>query len=348
MSRSRRGGSGTATPVVPPSGRDGAGRVRRVRGRPLAPHGGARPEPAAAVLRADAGTGSAPRAPQAGDAPAAWSGGPDLVALYLRDVGREPLLTAAEEVALARRGRSGDPAARRELAVRNLRLVVRIASRFTGRGLDLADLIQAGNLGLLRACEKFDDRAGVRFSTYATWWIRQAVARATVTEGQPIRLPDHLDHAVRQVRRVRWELFQSLGHWPDDAQVASSLHLPASLLRRAAQAPREVVSLDAPLDGGAEAVTGDFVADLAAEPPAEGAARAVLRQQVRMALAALPEREAAVIRLRFGLDGQRDCTLKEIGRRLGISHERARQIEAAALRKLRFAAVQLHLDDHLD
>ena len=120
------------------------------------------------------------------------------------------------------------------------------------------------------------------------------------------------------------------------------------LLRRAAQVPREVVSLDAPLDGGAEAVTGDFVADLAGEPPAEGAARAVLRQQVRMALAALPEREAAVIRLRFGLDGQRDCTLKEIGRRLGISHERARQIEAAALRKLRFSAVQLHLDDHLD
>jgi len=272
------------------------------------------------------------------------------VGLYLRDVGRIDLLSGQEEAALAARSRGGDVEAQHHLVVANLRLVVSVAARYLGRGLDLADLIQAGNLGLLRAAEKYDERVGIRFSTYATWWIRQAAARAITSEGHVIRLPEHLDQAVRQVRRTRWQLMQTLGRWPTDAEAAAALHrvLGAGVLARALQVQRDIVSLDAPVDGTEDLVTADVVADEGAPAPPAVVEGTLLREAVASAVRELPAREAEVIRLRFGLAGCRECTLKEVGRQLGISHERVRQIETAALRKLRYSALRLRLGERLD
>ncbi len=275
---------------------------------------------------------------------------PGVVGLYLQDVGRARLLSPQEEASLAAQVRAGDQEAQRRLVISNLRLVVSVAARYLGRGLELADLIQAGNLGLLRAAEKYDERNGLRFSTYAIWWIRQAVARTITSEAHLIRLPEHLDQAVRQVRRTRWQLMQMLGRWPSSSEVADALQsvLDAGVLSRALRVQREIISLDAPVEGSEDLIIADVVADEGATAPAGAAEGALLREAVHAALQELPVREAEVIRLRFGLAGHRECTLKEVGRHLGISHERVRQIESSALRKLHYAALRLRLREHLD
>lgn len=299
----------------------------------------------------------------------------DSVQHYLQEIGRVALLNAAEEVELAERierGRAAEdrlrspeelaPAlraaltadmssgeeARRHLIQANLRLVVSIAKKYVGRGLSLLDLIQEGNIGLMRAVEKFDYHKGNRFSTYATWWIRQAVTRAIAEQGRTIRLPVHMSESVGQVKRTAERLAQSLERQPTAEEIALALGQPVDRIERVLEAARRPVSLETPVGEDGEHTLGDFLQDDDLATPAEFASRQLLRRDLTVALNHLNERERRIIDLRYGLiDGQRR-TLEEVGRVLGMTRERARQIEAEALRRLRMPDIGLHLRDYLE
>ena len=299
----------------------------------------------------------------------------DSIQHYLQEIGRVPLLTAAEEIELAERMERGAAAerrlassedlspqllqalladvaagqeARRHLIQANLRLVVSIAKKYVGRGLSLLDLIQEGNIGLMRAVEKFDYRKGNRFSTYATWWIRQAVTRAIAEQGRTIRLPVHMSESVGQVKRAADRLAQVLERQPTPEEIATALGQPIERIERVLEASRRPVSLEMPVGEDGEHTLGDFLQDSDLPTPVEAASHQLLRRDLAAALDRLNERERRIIDLRYGLvDGQRR-TLEEVGRVLGMTRERARQIEAEALRRLRAPDVGLHLRDYLE
>ncbi|MGH2994164.1 MAG: sigma-70 family RNA polymerase sigma factor [Solirubrobacterales bacterium] len=259
----------------------------------------------------------------------------DSLRLYLREIGKVPLLTADQEVTLAKRIERGDMAAKMQMIEANLRLVVSIAKAYLGRGLSFLDLIQEGSLGLIRAVEKFDYRKGYKFSTYATWWIRQAVTRAIADKARTIRIPVHMVEKLNRVAHVERQLVQCLGREPEPAEIAAELKWSIREVRdilRVAQLP---VSLEKPIGDEEESELGDFVADEAAESPFESATESLRRKDIQRALDALPERERQVIELRFGLRGHEPLTLEEVGRAFGVTRERIRQIETNTLKKLK-------------
>jgi RNA polymerase primary sigma factor len=258
----------------------------------------------------------------------------DSLRLYLRSIGRVPLLTAAEEVSLAKRIERGDMAAKQQMVEANLRLVVSIAKGYLGRGLTFLDLIQEGSLGLIRAVEKFDYRRGYKFSTYATWWIRQAVTRAIADKGRTIRIPVHMVEKLNKVVHVERQLVQSLGREPSPDEIASELECTVREVRDILRMSHQPISLEKPIGDEEESELGDFVEDETAESPFEMAAESLRRDNVKRALAALPQREREVIEMRFGLTGGRPRTLEEVGRAFNVTRERIRQIENHTLKKL--------------
>jgi len=273
------------------------------------------------------------------DAEQVWDTEPSLddsVRAYLREIGRVPLLTKQQEVDLAQRIEAGDEDARAQLTEANLRLVVSIAKKYMGRGLSLLDLIQEGNLGLMRAVEKFDHRRGFKFSTYATWWIRQSVTRGLADQGRTVRLPVHMVEVVNRMTRVSRDLWAGLGREPSDEEIAEEMGVVPERVAEMRRAAREPISLDKPVgDEDEESLLGDFIEDTASPAPSEEAGRVMLRQSVEELLDTLAPRERRVIQLRFGLVDGHERTLEEIGRRFAMSRERIRQIENVAIRKLR-------------
>ncbi len=259
----------------------------------------------------------------------------DSLRLYLRSIGRVELLTADSEVELARRIERGDTAAKRHMVEANLRLVVSIAKGYLGRGLSFLDLIQEGSLGLIRAVEKFDYRRGYKFSTYATWWIRQAVTRAIADKARTIRIPVHMVEKLNRVAHVERQLVQELGREPEPAEIAANLGITVADVRDIMRVAQMPVSLEKPIGDGEDAELGDLVADESASEPFEAATENLQRQDVQRALDALPERERQVIELRYGLRGHEPLTLEEVGRAFGVTRERIRQIETSTLRKLK-------------
>jgi len=258
----------------------------------------------------------------------------DSLRLYLRSIGRVELLTAAQEVELAKRIERGDMLAKRQMVEANLRLVVSIAKGYLGRGLSFLDLIQEGSLGLIRAVEKFDYRRGYKFSTYATWWIRQAVTRAIADKARTIRIPVHMVEKLNRVAHVERQLVQKLGREPEPAEIAEELRWPVSDVRDIQRVSQLPVSLEKPVGDEDESELGDFVADDAVLEPFEEASEHLQKEGVQKALAALPERERQVIELRYGLNGAEPLTLEEVGRTFGVTRERIRQIENNTLKKL--------------
>jgi RNA polymerase primary sigma factor len=258
----------------------------------------------------------------------------DSLRLYLRSIGRVELLTAAQEVALARRIERGDMDAKRHMIEANLRLVVSIAKSYLGRGLTFLDLIQEGSMGLIRAVEKFDYRRGYKFSTYATWWIRQAVTRAIADKGRTIRIPVHMVEKLNRVVHAERQLVQELGREPIAAEIAAELQITVREVRDVWRMAQQPISLEKPVGEEDDSSLGDFVEDPTAESPFELASEHLRRENLRRALAALPEREREVIELRFGLTGQRPYTLEEVGRAFNVTRERIRQIESHTLKKL--------------
>jgi RNA polymerase primary sigma factor len=258
----------------------------------------------------------------------------DSLRLYLRSIGRVSLLTAEQEVMLARRIERGDMAAKQQMIEANLRLVVSIAKSYLGRGLTFLDLIQEGSMGLIRAVEKFDYRRGYKFSTYATWWIRQAVTRAIADKGRTIRIPVHMVEKLNKVMHVERQLVQQLGREPTPAEIATELGTTVREVRDVLRMAQQPISLEKPIGEEEESELGDFVEDQTAESPFEQAADCLRRENLRRALAALPEREREVIEMRFGLSGERPYTLEEVGRAFNVTRERIRQIENHTLKKL--------------
>ncbi|HEY8466198.1 MAG TPA: sigma-70 family RNA polymerase sigma factor [Solirubrobacterales bacterium] len=259
----------------------------------------------------------------------------DSLRLYLRSIGRVELLTAEQEVELAKRIEKGDMAAKRHMVEANLRLVVSIAKGYLGRGLSFLDLIQEGSLGLIRAVEKFDYRRGYKFSTYATWWIRQAVTRAIADKARTIRIPVHMVEKLNRVTQVERQLVQKLGREPEPAEIAAELEMTVREVRDILRVAQMPVSLEKPVGDEEESELGDFVADDTVEEPFEAATENLQRQDIQKALDALPERERQVIELRYGLRGHEPLTLEEVGRAFGVTRERIRQIENNTLRKLK-------------
>jgi len=258
----------------------------------------------------------------------------DSLRLYLRSIGRVALLTAEQEVALARRIERGDMEAKQRMIEANLRLVVSIAKSYLGRGLTFLDLIQEGSMGLIRAVEKFDYRRGYKFSTYATWWIRQAVTRAIADKGRTIRIPVHMVEKLNKVVHVERQLVQQLGREPTSEEIAAELETNVREVRDVLRMAQQPVSLEKPIGEEEESELGDFVEDQTAESPFELASERLRRENLRRALAALPEREREVIEMRFGLTGERPYTLEEVGRAFNVTRERIRQIENHTLKKL--------------
>jgi RNA polymerase primary sigma factor len=258
----------------------------------------------------------------------------DSLRLYLRSIGRVQLLTAEREVMLARRIEKGDLVAKQEMVEANLRLVVSIAKGYLGRGLSFLDLIQEGSLGLIRAVEKFDYRRGYKFSTYATWWIRQAVTRAIADKGRTIRIPVHMVERLNKVVHVERQLVQELGREPSPEEIAAEMDCPAREVRDILRMSQQPVSLEKPVGEEEESELGDFVEDEGAISPFEHASETLRRENVRRALDALPAREREVIQMRFGLTGRRPCTLEEVGQAFQVTRERIRQIENHTLKKL--------------
>jgi RNA polymerase primary sigma factor len=256
------------------------------------------------------------------------------VRLYLREISTVPLLTAKEEVALAQRAERGDADAKRRLTEANLRLVVSIARKYGGRGLPLLDLIQEGNRGLLRAVQKFDWRRGYRFSTYATWWIRQAMIRALADQSRAIRIPVSAGEAVSKLFRISHTLSQQLGRAPTHQEIAQAMGVSGARVRQLLELPKQVASLDTPVGEEEETYLGSLIANHAVPPPGDAIVSSVLRDQVKNLLTALTRRERKVVQLRFGLNGERPHTLAEVGRTFKVTRERIRQIEKEALRKL--------------
>ena len=259
----------------------------------------------------------------------------DPVRMYLREIGRVPLLTAAEEVSLAKRIERSDMGAKQALIEANLRLVVSVAKKYVGRGMSLLDLIQEGNMGLIRAVEKFDYRKGYKFSTYATWWIRQAITRAIADQARTIRIPVHMVEKLNRVAHVERQLVQRLGREPEPAEIAAELKVSVRDVRDILRVAQMPVSLEKPVGDEEESELGDFVADETTEEPFETATENLQREDVQRALDALPERERQVIELRYGLRGHEPLTLEEVGRAFGVTRERIRQIENNTLRKLK-------------
>lgn len=272
----------------------------------------------------------------------------DPVRMYLKEIGRVPLLSAEEEVDLATRIEEGDEEAKRRLAEANLRLVVSIAKRYVGRGMLFLDLIQEGNMGLIKAVEKFDYRKGFKFSTYATWWIRQAITRAIADQARTIRIPVHMVETINKLIRVSRQLLQELGREPMPEEIAKEMGLTPEKVREIMKIAQEPVSLETPIGEEDDSHLGDFIPDDDATAPAEAAAYELLKEQLKDVLDTLSEREENVLRLRFGLDDGRTRTLEEVGKVFGVTRERIRQIEAKALRKLRHPSRSKRLKDFLE
>ncbi len=272
----------------------------------------------------------------------------DPVKVYLKEIGRVPLLTSEEEVELATRMSSGDPAAQKRLAEANLRLVVSIAKRYVGRGMQFLDLIQEGNLGLIKAVEKFDHTKGFKFSTYATWWIRQAITRAIADQARTIRIPVHMVETINKVKKVSSQLLHKNGHEPTAEEIAEELEMPADKVREIMRVAQEPVSLETPIGEEEDSHLGDFIPDEDAPAPAEAASHTLLKEQLAEVLQTLTPREEKVLRLRFGLEDGRSRTLEEVGKEFNVTRERIRQIEAKALRKLRHPSRSKKLKDFLD
>ncbi|MDP2873033.1 MAG: RNA polymerase sigma factor RpoD [Bacillota bacterium] len=272
----------------------------------------------------------------------------DPVRMYLKEIGRVPLLTAEEEVALAKGIEAGDDEAKRRLTEANLRLVVSIAKRYVGRGMLFLDLIQEGNLGLLKAVEKFDYRKGYKFSTYATWWIRQAITRAIADQARTIRIPVHMVETINKLIRISRQLLQRLGREPGADEIAKEMGITEERVREIMKIAQEPVSLETPIGEEEDSHLGDFIEDHDAPAPAEAASFSLLKEQLEEVLRTLSDREERVLRLRFGLDDGRQRTLEEVGYVFGVTRERIRQIEAKALRKLRHPTRSKKLKDYLD
>ncbi len=272
----------------------------------------------------------------------------DPVRMYLKEIGRVPLLTAEEEVELAKRIEQGDEEAKRRLAEANLRLVVSIAKRYVGRGMLFLDLIQEGNLGLIKAVEKFDYRKGYKFSTYATWWIRQAITRAIADQARTIRIPVHMVETINKLVRVQRQLVQQLGREPTPEEIARAMGIEEDKVREIMKIAQEPVSLETPIGEEEDSHLGDFIEDEDAPAPADAASYTLLKEQLEDVLGTLTEREQEVLRLRFGLDDGRARTLEEVGQIFGVTRERIRQIEAKALRKLRHPSRSKKLKDYLE
>nr|MBP3599384.1 RNA polymerase sigma factor RpoD [Eubacterium sp.] len=272
----------------------------------------------------------------------------DPVRMYLKEIGKVPLLSADEEVELAKKMEEGDAEAKKRLAEANLRLVVSIAKRYVGRGMLFLDLIQEGNLGLIKAVEKFDYRKGYKFSTYATWWIRQAITRAIADQARTIRIPVHMVETINKLIRVQRQLLQELGREPYPEEIAKEMQLPEDRVREIQKISQEPVSLETPIGEEEDSHLGDFIQDDNVPVPAEAAAFTLLKEQLSEVLDTLTEREQKVLRLRFGLDDGRARTLEEVGKEFDVTRERIRQIEAKALRKLRHPSRSRKLKDYLD
>lgn len=272
----------------------------------------------------------------------------DPVRMYLKEIGRVPLLTADEEVNLALKIEDGDQEAKQRLAEANLRLVVSIAKRYVGRGMQFLDLIQEGNMGLMKAVEKFDYRKGFKFSTYATWWIRQAITRAIADQARTIRIPVHMVETINKLIRIQRQLLQELGHEPTPEQIAEKMEMPTEKVREILKIAQEPVSLETPIGEEDDSHLGDFIEDQEATSPAEHAAYELLKEQLEDVLDTLTDREENVLRLRFGIDDGRTRTLEEVGKVFGVTRERIRQIEAKALRKLRHPSRSKKLKDFLN
>ena len=272
----------------------------------------------------------------------------DPVRMYLKEIGKVPLLSADEEIKLAQRMEEGDEAAKKKLAEANLRLVVSIAKRYVGRGMLFLDLIQEGNLGLIKAVEKFDYRKGYKFSTYATWWIRQAITRAIADQARTIRIPVHMVETINKLIRVSRQLLQELGREPSPEEIAEEMDIPVERVREILKISQEPVSLETPIGEEEDSHLGDFIQDENVPVPADAAAFTLLKEQLDEVLGTLTEREQKVLRLRFGLDDSRARTLEEVGKEFNVTRERIRQIEAKALRKLRHPSRSRKLKDYLD
>ncbi|MBF2463704.1 RNA polymerase sigma factor RpoD [Listeria welshimeri] len=272
----------------------------------------------------------------------------DPVRMYLKEIGRVDLLTADEEIALAKRIEAGDIEAKGRLAEANLRLVVSIAKRYVGRGMLFLDLIQEGNMGLMKAVEKFDFNKGFKFSTYATWWIRQAITRAIADQARTIRIPVHMVETINKLIRVQRSLLQDLGRDPSPEEIGEEMDLPTEKVREILKIAQEPVSLETPIGEEDDSHLGDFIEDQDATSPSDHAAYELLKEQLEDVLDTLTDREENVLRLRFGLDDGRTRTLEEVGRVFGVTRERIRQIEAKALRKLRHPSRSKQLKDFLE
>lgn len=272
----------------------------------------------------------------------------DPVRMYLKEIGKVPLLSAEEEIELAKRMETGDLEAKQRLAEANLRLVVSIAKRYVGRGMLFLDLIQEGNLGLIKAVEKFDYRKGYKFSTYATWWIRQAITRAIADQARTIRIPVHMVETINKLIRVSRQLLQELGREPTPEEIAEQMNMPVERVREILKISQEPVSLETPIGEEEDSHLGDFIQDDNVPVPADAAAFTLLKEQLVEVLGTLTEREQKVLRLRFGLDDGRARTLEEVGKEFNVTRERIRQIEAKALRKLRHPSRSRKLKDYLD
>lgn len=272
----------------------------------------------------------------------------DPVRMYLREIGRIPLLVAKEEVELAQRIEKGSKAAKKKLIESNLRLVVSIAKKYVGRGLSLLDLIQEGNQGLIRAVEKYDWRRGYKFSTYATWWIRQAITRAIADQARTIRIPVHMIETINKLIRTSRRLMQDLGREPTPEEIAQEMDLPAGRVREILKIAQDTTSLATPIGDEEDSFLGDFIEDTSQPQPYDQASKQLLKENIEEVLGTLSDREARVLKMRFGLEGSRPMTLEEVGKEFGVTRERIRQIEAKALRKLKHPSRRKKLQDYLE
>ena len=272
----------------------------------------------------------------------------DPVRMYLKEIGKVPLLSAEEEIEIAKRMEEGDEEAKKKLTESNLRLVVSIAKRYVGRGMLFLDLIQEGNLGLMKAVEKFDHTKGFKFSTYATWWIRQAITRAIADQARTIRIPVHMVETINKVIRVSRQLLQSLGHDPSPEEISAEMGMPVDKVREILKIAQEPVSLETPIGEEEDSHLGDFIPDEGASEPSEAASFTLLQEQLVDVLSTLTPREEKVLKLRFGIEDGRPRTLEEVGKEFNVTRERIRQIEAKALRKLRHPSRSKKLKDFLN